>query len=618
MSMLLLLGSVVSLPTQTGLAHEGPDPIADWNFAPSSEEASLLEARRGPAAQLQGTYRWLEDDAGRALEFGGRDAIAIMATDHNMVADSLPTESFTIAAWVSIDEPREWGGLLGVIQDNGDAEAGWVLGYDDRHFYLGLATTGADDGNGHMTYLRGESNYALGKYHFVVATYDGRTMSLYVDGKLDASSEEQSGAILYPRTAPFVMGAYRDFNEFHAHQGRIRRMTLYNQVASAEWVAQEFAHDAAIAALPRYLTDPEFEIVVGPYLQNGRTDAMTIMWQTTREASSTIHWGTTAECEQHLPLERSAYVHEGTIGDLTPATQYFYRVESTDSEGTVLRSDVWTFRTAPDDDQPVAFAVLSDTQGNPQVSGKLAEFIWGHRPDFMIHSGDLVDNGENDRHWTEHFFPSLQPLIGRVPFYPVLGNHERNAPNYFEYMSLPAPEYYYTFKQGNAQFFMLDSNRDLDSESEQFRWLETQLAESNATWKFVCHHHPPYSSDENDYGNLWQGNRSTWGDLRARQLVPLYEKYGVDIVWNGHIHSYERTWPIREGRAVTSDAPRYLITGGGGGSLEQAGPTRPFFQNHVRRGHHVVLVAINGTHLEFKAYDLEGRLFDTFTIEKSR
>ena len=48
------------------------------------------------------------------------------------------------------------------------------------------------------------------------------------------------------------------------------------------------------------------------------------------------------------------------------------------------------------------------------------------------------------------------------------------------------------------------------------------------------------------------------GDLRARKLVPLYEKYGVDIVWNGHIHSYERTWPIREEKAVESDAPFYL------------------------------------------------------------
>ena len=59
-----------------------------------------------------------------------------------------------------------------------------------------------------------------------------------------------------------------------------------------------------------------------------------------------------------------------------------------------------------------------------------------------------------------------------------------------------------------------------------------------------------------------------------------------------------------------------MITGGGGGGLELAGPIRPFFQNTVKHGHHFCYVAVNGKTLEMKAYDLEGRLFDTLTIEK--
>jgi hypothetical protein len=131
----------------------------------------------------------------------------------------------------------------------------------------------------------------------------------------------------------------------------------------------------------------------------------------------------------------------------------------------------------------------------------------------------------------------------------------------------------------------------------------------------VSHHHPSYSSDENDYGNLWKG-KSSYGDMRVKQLTPLYDKYGVDIVWNGHIHSYERTWPVIGGKVVDDAGTIYMITGGGGGGLETPGPVKPFFQNNVRRGHHFVTVAVNGRTLEMKAFDIDGKLFDFLKIDK--
>ncbi len=144
------------------------------------------------------------------------------------------------------------------------------------------------------------------------------------------------------------------------------------------------------------------------------------------------------------------------------------------------------------------------------------------------------------------------------------------------------------------------------------------LAKSTATWKFVCHHHPPYSSDEDDFGNLWKTNKSTRGDLRVRELAQLYDKHGVDMVWNGHIHSYERTWPLKADEVVEHNGTIYMITGGGGGHLETAGPFKPGFQNNVRHGHHYCIVAINGKVLEFKAFTLDDRLFDYMKIEKGR
>ncbi len=75
---------------------------------------------------------------------------------------------------------------------------------------------------------------------------------------------------------------------------------------------------------------------------------------------------------------------------------------------------------------------------------------------------------------------------------------------------------------------------------------------------------------------------------------------------------------MKSGKAVDDGGMGYMITGGGGGGLETSGPVRPFFQNTVRRGHHYSMVRVNGSKLEFFAYDLEGRLFDTFTLERKK
>ena len=86
--------------------------------------------------------------------------------------DILPTKDFTVSAWVSIEEPRRWGGIIGCVQDDGDVEYGWVLGYNEGQFTIGLSTTGADDGDGVLTYLDSASQaYEFGTWHHVVATY---------------------------------------------------------------------------------------------------------------------------------------------------------------------------------------------------------------------------------------------------------------------------------------------------------------------------------------------------------------------------------------------------------------------------------------------------------------
>ena len=611
--------STLSLVVAALLLHDGPDPLLAYPLHESSVSGEVLTAQVGPDIALKRPLHFVPEAEGGGAEMEEADRL-VVAADFSDLDGMLPERELTVSAWLSVTTPRPWGGVLGCIQDNENREKGWVLGYDNRHFTFGIATEGADDGDGRMTYLTGRTAYEEGRLYQVVATYDGTTTRLYVNGELDAETTEQSGDLLYPEAAPVSLACYLDDNEFHPHVGRLMDVRLYDMAAGPDWIQGQFSHHAGRADLP-VRTPPERPVsdVLGwqvpPFLQFATGDSIRIMFETTRPVTGMVRFGETAEFDRQAPVVEPVMLGEVVLGGLRPDEPYFYQLDLVDDTGQSLRSEVLSFQTAAPRGTPITFAIISDTQDNPAVSSRIAEHIWGQRPGFIVHPGDLTGTGSLKGDWTDEFFPGMNGLLGRVTMYPVLGNHEQDARHYYKYFSLPAPEYYYRFSQGDADFFMIDTNRNVAPGSEQYEWLDGALADSDATWKFVVHHHPPYSSDENDYGDTWTG-RGSRGDLRARQLSTLYDRHGVDVVFNGHIHSYERTWPIEGGRVVDDGGVVYTITGGGGGGLEAPGPVRPDFNNTVRRGHHYCMVRINGRTLEFFAYDIENRLFDHLRIDK--
>lgn len=613
MKRLLILPAL--LMTSAALAHDGPNPELHWDFNPKFQKKLTLVAQRGPDLILESldqlTPTQIADHP--SLAATGKAALVAKGGARDWT-DILPKQDLTLSAWASVDKPLRWGGLVGCMQDNGSDEAGWILGYDEQHFSVGLCS----EDTGSMTYLTGKTAYEPGKVYHIAATYDGEKLSLYVNGQLDAETDKQSGPVRYPAEAFLAVGGYRDANEHFPHSGKLRDVRVYALAATAEGIADLFDHAKQLAEAPAdtvVKTPLAFE--VKPFLQMADKTGITVAWSTTAKSAGELAWGTTAECTERIASDGRTEIHQIRISGLNAGTQYFYKALSADGKGGTVESETRTFETAPNAGEPIAFAVISDTQGNPPVAGKMAGFAWSQRPDFLLHPGDLTETGSNKENWTHEFFPSMEELISRVPIFPVLGNHEQNAHWYYDYMALPDPEYYYTFTYGPAQFFMLDGNKQAGPDSEQYQWLEKELAASTAQWKFACHHHPVYSSDENDYGNLWKKNTSSRGDMNVRRLAALYDKYNIDIVFNGHIHSYERTWPVSGNRATDpASGTVYMITGGGGGPLETAGPSRPFFQNTVRRGHHYGMVRINGGTLELQMYDIDGVLFDTLRIDK--
>ncbi len=362
---------------------------------------------------------------------------------------------------------------------------------------------------------------------------------------------------------------------------------------------------------------PQSSIITsGPYLQHATRTGVTILWETKEKASSLVEYGEQTPLTSRISGPADCDMHEVRIENLRAQTNYFYRVISTTASGGESVSDVYSFQTAVEEQTAYAFGVVSDTQTNPPVWGRIAKLVFAERPNFVIHAGDIVGDGPKREQWTDHFLKPAHELMSRVPIFAILGNHDRDHENYYRYICNPAPEYRYSFTYGNAQFLMIDTNRDVAVGSEQYEWLEQELARSKATWKFVVHHHPPYSSDENDYGDTWKGRQSPRGDLKLRPLVGLYEKYEIDICFFGHIHDYERTWPIRADRIDPNRGVIYLQVGGAGGGLENYAPTRSWFTAKVHRDHHVAFVSVCGKTLHLQAIDQNGSLFDQITLDK--
>jgi predicted phosphodiesterase len=615
----LLLAGIALLQNRQTEASPRPDlkPIAHWVFDAAGVSGNKVADRAGKLpGTLLGSARVLESDSKSQLELTGPSDGVLIQENVSAAAPFLPKTALTVVAWVRIDQPTDWGGILGCFQDNRPAGFGFVLGYNKTSFQFGLATEGAKASAGKMTYLAGQTNYEPGKWYHVAGVYDGTEMRLYVNGQLDGSSREQSGAIRYAPSAPMTIGRYRDENEDFPLQGAIREVLLCQHPVAPDLIAAHFQPDEPLAKAPSAVqAGPKF--VVQPYLQYATRSSIVIMWETETPCTAVVEYGLKFPPDQSVKVEKADPMGEVPLTNLEPGTKYFYRVVCTDADGKKLEGKPLTFQTVTGPTDAYSFTVIGDTQRNPTVTARIAKLMWERRPNFVVHCGDVVDDGKSKMQWTEDLFKSCNDLFGRVPMYPCIGNHEKNHENYYKYFSLPKPEYYYSFKYGNAEFFVLDTNtrRDLTEKGEQYQWLDKALAASEAKWKFCYHHHPPYSSDDDDYGNSWKG-ATTSGDTRVRNFVKLYEKHKVDVVFSGHIHLYERTWPIRENKVDEKNGVVYVTSGGGGAPLENFAPTPAFFKQEGRVDYHFCYVTVHQGTFNFKAFDQEGRLFDQFSLKK--
>jgi predicted phosphodiesterase len=373
---------------------------------------------------------------------------------------------------------------------------------------------------------------------------------------------------------------------------------------------------AGMVSAQEYKSNNESKFVVKPYLQFATKTSIIILWETDEASSSVVEYAEEYPLKEKAEKKGTDKMHKVELTGLKPQTNYFYRVVSKTASGLEIASEVYTFQTAVNDSTAFAFAVFGDTQNNIEIWGKLAKMGWQERPNFAIHLGDIVGHGSKKSEWVDEFFAPGNVFMSRFPVYSCIGNHEGNDDNYYKYMANPEGSTYYTYTYGNTQFFVINTNFEVTKGSDQYNWLEWALAKSTAKWKIAYHHHPPYTSDMDDYGDTYK-EKSVYGDPDVQDLIPLYEKYNVDIVFYGHIHDYERSWPIYQGKVDEDKGVIYIQSGGAGGGLEDYAPARTWFMQKVKRDHHFCTVAIHGGTLEFYAIDQNGVLFDRMELKKN-
>jgi len=338
-------------------------------------------------------------------------------------------------------------------------------------------------------------------------------------------------------------------------------------------------------------------ITKGPYLQRPAQTGMVIMWETDVAATGRVEYGPSAGYGWAATDDRTATIHEVEIAGLVASSLYHYRVISGDAS-----SSDGIFWTAPPPGARFRFAAYGDTRSQPAEHRRVVERIIASRPGLVIHAGDIVADGNNYEQWQTEFFDPAAPLIRKTPMALALGNHENNSHWYYDFCSNPMEsgnEAWYTFRYSEARFICLDSCQSYEAGSDQCKWLKKTLAgPTDAIWTFVFFHHPPYASG---------GHK---GDQKVQQhLVSLFEQYGVDIVFNGHCHNYERS--INNGVV-------YITTGGGGAPLAKVDNYPNPHQVYAESLYHHCLVDIDGGRLTCRAVRADnGSEFDEFTLTRA-
>jgi UDP-2,3-diacylglucosamine pyrophosphatase LpxH len=338
---------------------------------------------------------------------------------------------------------------------------------------------------------------------------------------------------------------------------------------------------------------------------------LAIVFNTSKPTSSTVYWGL-GNSSSALSDAKPSKQHVFTLNNLQPDTEYWYQVDA---------GQKTYFTTPPVNGKPLHFAVGSDAHfgagdSRNDLTAKMLTQIADPTNNYnMFFSlGDLVEYGFKDIDWQEAL-KAMSPTTSVIPTKYVVGNHDTLLGGLNRYEAYCDPkgmalqsgtQLWQRIDVGNIHFLVIDLEWSAENfNTAQSTWLETQLANiPKDDWKIVIGHGFYYASGSITDGWKWYDNPET-----INKLTPLFEKYGVDMVFSGHDHQLE---------LLQKSGVSYVICGTFGGALdserEYVSPQSVWYSS---KDYAFVDVTINGAEANFIFRDPDGKVLNSFVIPKN-
>ena len=343
------------------IAEVSPPSISDkglldcWVFEEKYLKDNLfLNTSRNFPAKLSGGGIFRKAGQYSALSLNGKSTSIRVAEKISQTA--LPAKDLTVSAWVRIDAPLAWGGIVGAFRDTGDIERGWLLGYSNSTFYFRLA---GKRGNGKLTTLKSPETFEPSQWYHVAGTYDGESMRLFINGKEMAHTSLQRGKINYPASGFYEIGAYHDDDEYFPLNGMIHEIRVYDRALSEDELSRHTAEKKDLSPVQKKTNG--HELFSGPFLRFVAPDQAVIHWETKAPSPTIMDYSDgneTVRYEENKAVTR----HSATLTNLRKKKMYTYRITvEIDGEKQITRDfelDTF-FNFVPD---PIAGAALPSSE----------------------------------------------------------------------------------------------------------------------------------------------------------------------------------------------------------------------------------------------------------------
>jgi len=404
-------------------------------------------------------------------------------------------------------------------------------------------------------------------------------------------------------------------------------------------------------------------ITRGPYLNAVTDRSAVIRWRTDKAVKGLLVWSAEGmRFDKKIKEKIRSTEHEIKAADLIPGTKYYYRTASARDRRLTVDSAQF-FRTAPlrGSQEPVRIWALGDfgngSKNQYDCYRAMLSIAGDHLPDAWIWLGDnAYDAGRDDEYQKNVFEVYGRSFFQHTPIYPSPGNHdykdkrENGASEIAYYKLFTVPKQgegggvpsgtsaYYSFDYGNVHLVSLNSEEETengfaasDTLSNQVTWLKKDLEENRNTWTVVYLHRPPYTGAGSHNADIEK-------DLIAlrKNLVPVLERYKVDLVIAGHSHVYERTYPLvgHYGPSNTFDPEKHIarypvsgsksqrgivyIVAGSGGQIDNnekgiPHPATAHYNNDIGGS---LLLDFSANRLDGRWVSATGEVRDSFFIEK--